>query len=251
MFFSPRYTWWYNLLHTLSCCCQAHSHVRCCTPYKVCHCDSSRIFRRTRSLKAQLVEADNSCLVPVVNRRIVYRTLRRRVFKRWKERPDFYILKTRCVLLFMLDLPICERFINVRLIAKYSNNISTRRFVNALRCMAYIGIYVRIYICHHERTIAASWRLRGFTPGHEFKKLLVYALSTYATLPRPVDYFTQNYERAHSQCIVTSRLDYSNDMVLFTEYPRWLRSSPASNPSNAGANRTSKITCSRDPSWHR
>ena len=52
-------------------------------------------------------------------------------------------------------------------------------------------------MCQHERTIAASRRLRGHTPGHEFNKLLMYV---HSTLPKAGDYFTQNQERARSQC---------------------------------------------------
>ena len=73
----------------------------------------TRIFRRPRSLKALLVDADSSWLASSygawrdVNRLIVYWTLRHCAYKRLKERPDFFSFKSRCVLL------VCSIYISV------------------------------------------------------------------------------------------------------------------------------------------
>ena len=73
---------------------------------------NSRIFLRTRSVikGCSLTQTTVGCLhhtVPVVNRRIVYRTLRHCAFKRLKEWPDFFSFRSRCVLL------VCSIYIYV------------------------------------------------------------------------------------------------------------------------------------------
>ena len=80
----------------------------------------TRIFRRSRSLKAVLVDADNSCLASAYgacreppNRPHTFATLCVQAFERAAIFLQFQVkVRFTC----MLDLHICELFVNVHLI---------------------------------------------------------------------------------------------------------------------------------------